>query len=446
MRLYALISVALLNLVLLVAGCGGGGGANVRDDGGAMPPPPARNLTTLPRRPETFGNPVAHDPLPSFRSARLPAESSFTYRRTVPNGLALDMDVYTNPDADVPPDTVAMMRRAAKVWTRRIAGVREPGGDHQSYPHDEPGADGWVRMDLLVGYAVQSRCQRACANHHGDDLLLPENRTHGGEQPVISLTEGFLANYLHDDRAYVTIGGFRVLAHEFGHILDHQDPSNEDHPEHGNCDSGAIMCDRWETDVPAVPAERDFEHIRHHYDVMPATDHETFGIWATADGTDIERFGLRVVRTLAVERAENRRDEAASDFMRDSVHVEAGVFGTLGPGPVTATGTATWTGDVIAVDTSVFRPVLGDAALMMDLSDTSRLDASFTELHRTEDSGATMSLPSRTYTLMRDGNVWAAPRDSVTAGFYAVGEDAAGAVAGTIDDGALIGAFGAVRE
>ena len=195
------------------------------------------------------------------------------------------------------------------------------------------------------------------------------------------------------------------------------------------------MCWGWGVMVPATPSKRDFDNIRHHYDVGPETDHERFGIWAEVLGenSDLKGFGVQVTRTLRVEGATDEWHSPAEDFITDQVLIETMVQGTASNGPQPGMGTATWSGDLIAVDTTRFQPVLGAANLSMDLENIESLDASFTGLHRTDDDGMTHNVPDLAYTLDKTGTTWVDPR---------------GAVAGRLDDAAqnLMGAFGALRD
>lgn len=428
----------------------------------------------LPRLSRTIANPEARDPLPSFRSAELPTSdreqaireseppppdaeppkiSDFDYYREFPDGSpALDLTVYVAPTADPPDDLVPMMRRTAKLWTRRVVGLSDPGKSHQEFPHAEPGADGWVHLDFVVGYE-QTRCgHEACANHHGDHLINPQGqRANGGRNPMVAVVPDFLSSRpgkritIANDPAKISIGGFRILAHEFGHIFDHQDFTSSYSP-HSACNSGAIMCDGWEHDVPAIPTERDFNNIRHHYQVGVASDFEEFGIWAQYPGSaDLKGFGVRITRILVVDRAADRWAEAAADFIQDRLVIEVEALGTPSRGPEPGMGTASWNGDLIAVDAARFQPVLGDAGLTMDLSDVDHLRAEFSGLQRTDDYGREHPVAGFAHDLIRKGAVWTNSASSVMAGFYTVDADPAGAVGGTIHDQGLIGAFGALR-
>ena len=437
--------------VWLVVACGGGG-----SDGGFMDPPrvvppPVDPPPVIPNTSQlassTHANPDALDPLPSFRAATLPSTSQFTYLREVPSGSpAVAITTYTAPGASPPDDLVAMLRRAAELWTRRIEGVRAPGGLHQSHAHEEPGADGWINVDFLVGYD-QPRCAgRACASHYpGYHQFQLSNRAHAGDHPVVAVLPEFFRRNVRD--GILTIGGFRILAHEFGHVLDYGDEMNTGMP-HSDCNSIDIMCHR-SINVPAVPVERDFDGIRHHYDVGPDTNYKQFGIWANVPGedSDLERFGVHVTRRLTVEHATGFWVTEASEFINDQVIIETVVRGTPSMGPAPGTDVATWSGDLIAVDTTLLQPVLGAVDLTMDLETVDSLDASFTDLRRIDDTGEPHAIPNFGYSLERSGTTWADTSGAVLASFYAVGGDQGGAVAGTLADAAreLVGAFGALR-
>ena len=458
----------VLFLALLLSGCGGGGGGGmtetrpptvIPDQPVMMPmepvmpeqpemPDPPMEPVTLPMDSVIHENYNAIDPLPSFRSASVPVSSRFDYERDVPSGSpSLSITQYTAPGAEMPAELTPMLRRAAKLWTRRIEGLNTPGGVHQSFPHAEPGADERINLDFLVGYG-QPRCPReACANHYGDNLMNPSGRANGGRNPHVTVKPEFPIVHVRDGD--LTIGGFRVLAHEFGHVLDHGDELNTGR-YHSDCRGGALMCDLWESNVPAVPVERDFDDIRHHYDLRPHIDYEQFGIWAEVQGDDssLERFGVLVKRTLVVEDATDIWDVAASEFIRDQISIETVVQGNASAGPQPGTGTVSWTGDLIAVDTTRFQPVLGAAHLSMDLAAIESMDVSFTDLHRTDDSGRTHDVLSLDYTLEQRGTTWVDSNGTISANFYAVGSNPGGAVAGKLNDETqnLMGAFGALMD
>ncbi len=442
--------------VYTLSGCGGGGGGSVPGTGPMvmpeqpeMPEQPPMDTVTLPMDFVTHANPGALDPLPSFRAASDPASSRFDYQREAPSGApALEITRYTAPGTIAPADLTPMLERAAKLWTRRISGLRAPGGKHQFFPHAEPGADVRIELDFLVGYE-QPRCPdtAACGNHYGDRLMLPSGRANDGENPHVTVMPAFLTRDVRDGK--LTIGGFRTLAHEFGHIFDHGDQLNDGN-YHSDCRGGAIMCDIWDSNVPAVPVEQDFDGIRHHYDLRPHLDYEQFGIWAEVPGenSNLERFGVYVRRMLTVKDAIDIWDVSASEFISDQVSIETIVLGVASSGPHPGIGTVTWSGDLIAVDTTRFQPILGTARLGMDLTSVESLDVSFTGLRRTDDAGGTHNIPNLDYTLVRIGTTWVDARGTVAANFYAVDSDPGGAVAGKLHDDTqnLMGAFGALRD
>ena len=69
---------------------------------------------------------------------------------------------YNAPGAVAPGDLTPMLHRAAKLWSRRIEGIRTLGGAYPSYPHAKPGADGRIEIHFLVGYD-HSGSRTACA-------------------------------------------------------------------------------------------------------------------------------------------------------------------------------------------------------------------------------------------------------------------------------------------
>ena len=235
--------VAALCCTSLLAAFGGGGGT----DGPVIAPPTEPN--TSQSASGIYANPDAIDPLPSFRAAPLPRDSRFAYRLEAPSGSpGIAVRPYVAPGTIVPDDLIPMMRRAAELWTRRIEGFRMPSG----HDHTELSEDDLLELDFLVGYR-QPRCPiDACANHYGDYLLLPSGRANGGNNAVIALDPRFLRDFVRNGQ--LTIGGFRILAHEFGHIVDHGDELNTG-VYHSDCSGGGVMCDRWESNVPAVPVD-----------------------------------------------------------------------------------------------------------------------------------------------------------------------------------------------
>lgn len=431
--------VAALSCVGIMAACGGGGGS----DSLIISSPIEPNTSQLASG--AYTNTDAIDPLPSFRAVTLSSSSRFSYRRDVPAGSpGITIVPYIAPGTTVPDDLIPMMYRAAELWTRRIEGILLP----DFHYHVELSEDQVLELDLLVGYQQPPCPSDACANHYGDPTLLPSGRNNADRNPVVALNPSFLRDFVRNGQ--VTIGGFRILAHEFGHALDFTDETNTEDIYHGNCSTGSLMCEGWDRNVPAIPVERDFDGILHHYDLREDTDHKEFGIWADVPGenSDLKYFGVQVTRTLRVARATDIWDLRASDFIGDQVLIEASVEGTRSLGPVAGIGTATWSGDLIAVDTAHFQPVLGDSSLSMDLEDVDSLDASFTDLHRTDETGATHGVSDLAYMLERTGNTWTDSNGAVLASFYAVGGDPGGAVAGTMDDERrnLTGAFGALRD
>lgn len=434
-----ILAVAFAAAFTCLYACGGGGGSG-------RPATPALE----PHASIVQVNAGALDPLPAFQRLQLPAGSDFTIRKSIDAGpVVVTIDRHQAPGSGATPDLLAMTARAAKLWTRRMSGVRDPGPHHQAeHPHVEV-ADNHLEVDLLVGHA-QDGCsfpEGACANHFGDTHLNPQDRH---DDPVIALMPGFLPEY-RDGNA-LSVSGFRILVHEFGHIFDHHAEGSPYHGgDHSDCDGTGVMCEVWGNPYPIEPTQQDFDGIRHHFELRPHRDHETFGLWAAAPASlqsALDGFGVEVVRTLSVAPRTGEIDLAASAFFVDELRAEASVRGTPSAGPAAGLGTATWSGDLLAYDVSLAQPVVGDAELQMDLADTGRLDASFTGMERTNATGAIAALPDWSVSLQRELNLWRDAADTVRARFHAVGADPGGAVAGTVDHEAraLVGAFGALRN
>ena len=437
--------VTALLLAFLLAACGGGGGGS-----GSNVSLPIIDLPVLsPSDSRTYENPNAIDPLASFRAVQFSASSKFDYRREVPeNGLVLELNPSIAPNADMPDDTLVMVNRAFKLWSRRIDSLMQPGGTHQSSPHIEPGTDGKVRVDISLGYPQVPGGGLAGANHYGDSNLEPHGRS--GDTPVAVYHQEFFNHSAYTSNNKLTADGFRVLAHEAGHIFNYEAPDGH---YHADCDGEGIMCDRWvfrDQLDPVGPAEQDFDGIRHHYNLKPDSDFEEFGIWATVRNadSDLNEFGVKVTRTLIANPVVSNNRRTTEGYVSDQINVETTIRGTANNGPVTGMGTASWSGDLIAVDTNHFQPILGDVDLTMDLSNVDSLEASFTDMERTDDAGMRHNIADAGYTLMKSGSTYLDDQGIIDANFYAVGTDVIGAVAGRLDDNSrnLMGVYGAIRD
>lgn len=440
-----------LLVLFVLSACGGGGGG-----GGSPRMPVIEPEPEIPLEARTYQNPDAVDPLLSFKTVQFPTASKFDYRRTVPDTWTLETTTYSPQGFDAPDELVPMMHRAFKLWSRRIDNLIQPGNNHQGASHREPGVDNEVHIDFVVGYTILTGCNVACTNHHGDTQFPPEGRS--STIPVFVLAQDYFGdrygqNYFTEDGEF-TVDGFKVLAHEFGHIFNYTAPDGNNHAD---CDGEeGIMCDRGpynEELIPVGPTGQDFDGITHHYSLRESSDHEVFGIWASVQDTDsgLNEFGVRVTRTLTADQVPatvESRQQAVNNVLQDRIRIETMISGTPSDGPVTGMGTATWSGDLIAVDTTRFQPVLGDAELSMDLEDISTLEASFTDMQRTDDAGMRHNIADASYTLMKHESTYLDEHGRIDARFYAIGTDDIGAVAGRLDDSTrnLMGAYGATRD
>ena len=406
--------------------------------------------------PETIENTRAIDPLPSFKAVQLPTSSAFDYRKQA-DGIHLELNPYLNPNADLPDDLIPMTHRAFKVWSRRIDSLITQDSAHRSATHREPGEDGKAVVDFVAGYTITTGCNVACANHHGDPQFPPAGRS--GNTPVVVTAQDYFNNrhYFTEDDG-MTVDGFKVLAHEFGHIFNYTAPDGH---YHADCDGEGIMCDRGpfsEMLIPVGPAEQDFDGITHHYSLKEPSDHEVFGIWASVrnQNSSLNEFGIRVTRTLTTDQVQatvSDRRQPIDNVLEDHIRIETMIDGTDSTDITypANTGTVTWNGDLIAVNTQRFTPVLGDAILTMDLSNTDLLQARFAlsgTIYNDDGSvGEAESVPFG-YTLTRTGNVWLDEQGRVDARFYAIGNDDTAAAAGRLDDESihLMGVYGVIRD
>jgi len=445
--------ILLAVVLLLISACGGGGGGG--SSSGSMPP--VVQVPT-PSSKETFENTRAIDPLPSFKAVQLPAFNYFDYRKEVDDSPIPDFVWYNAPDVELQDDYVPMTHRAFKLWSRRIDQViynsNHPTG------HLEPGENGVARVHILSGYD-QPHCGGgqgwACGSHYGTDLSNPVDRPGASNTPATIYAPIFFERTTTND-GQLTADGFRIIVHEFGHMFDHQGIGVAEGETHTDCSSTGmvgVMCHEYDG-APITVTEQDFDGITHHYSLKEPSDHEVFGIWASVrnQNSNLNEFGVRVTRTLSVNNVlAPNRNQPMSSLIEDRIRIETMIDGTASTDityPVN-TGTASWNGDLIAVDTQRFEPVLGDATLTMDLSNTDLLQARFTldstRYHNDGSISVTDSLPFG-YTLMRSGDTWLDEQGRVDASFYAIGNDDTAAVAGRLDDESinLIGAFGGIRN
>ena len=146
-------------------------------------------------------------------------------------------------------------------------------------------------------------------------------------------------------------------------------------------------------------------------------DYEQFGIWAEVPGgnSNLERFGVQVRRMLTVRDTTDIWDIWAAEFISDQVSIESCVQDAASGGPQPGAGTVTWSGDLIAVDTTRFQPVLGAARLSMDLAAAESLDVSFTGLYRSDEAGKPHNIPNLDYRLVQSGTTWVDPCGAVAA-------------------------------
>ena len=157
-------------------------------------------------------------------------------------------------------------------------------------------------------------------------------------------------------------------------------------------------------------------------------DLNELGTWAEPIGTsDLIRFGYF---------------GTGRGFIIEPTHQ---VLGTSSDGPVTGTGTATWTGIVIGKE----HPRDGDrfldgvVAATMDLADITKLTVEFTRLSFQGSDTAVPDIHDE-LTFKPERNSWFGMWTG--AQFYAVGEDSTGMVAGTVERSTWAGSWGAAKD
>lgn len=421
MRLHPL---AILTALTVLAACGGGGGGSPT---AGMTPIEPIDPTPMPTTPAVDGtvsvaNTAAIDPTAAFRAVDVPTMDGFDVEASAPQSPVLVItDWERHPDSPpLPVDFEAMLARAAHLWTRRIT----DGGTHE--------------ITLHTGHPRGSICNGgiACGGWH----------PHSG----IGLTDEYL-NASVDSDGRIRLRPFRVLVHEMGHTLAYRDPVTR--TGHGDCASHReqVMCAVNVPGSPTEPNEADFDGIRWRWTVgAPVGDHQDFGMWATVpDVSKLDGFGVSLSRTVTVH-------ENATEYITDTIRLEAEVQGASSAGPAAGLGTATWSGIFLGADTSRFEPVTGDATLTADLEDLATIDLTLSGLKRTNGSGATHPLAAIAYELERHGNAWIDADGRADGRFYADSMepaaaadsmDPAAAAAGIVSDAGreLAGAWGGIR-
>ena len=462
-------------MILALAACGGGGldvsvGQPVDDPSTIV----HAQTGTLPkiayagspvRKSRAYINSYAHEPGESWLAmgdiGDIPVGDGHTLRayetqRVVPN---LIFDYAPGHLSD--PELEAQVRRAFKLWTRHLTGIR--GTDSRLWP-------------TVVQVGHTNACGGdagvlACVvpiNHYENLLGLPIMQIPASQAELVA-------------RANSPISLLSTLAHEAGHALGYWDlGTGYYNPETGQYDkahaprwSGQLMSPIQGDSATIGPQLADLLGVQHSFTYGTALSPDHFGWWIDAPPTSYLRsFGAGVVRHFDVaEIASVSQVVASSDSVTsasvtsDYVKVSSWVDGfpsspeyldyAIAYRPADwGLGSATWTGGLLAVDLVDYSPVFGDASLSMDLS-AFRLTAEFDNFQQGPDFDAWDGPSSLRYTLTENADgVWHDPLGHVDARFFAEvnasGEltDPAYTVAGHLDDeqANILGAYAATRD
>ena len=375
------------------------------------------------------------------------------YQRIVPN---LVFDYAPGRAAD--PELEAQVRRAFKLWTRYLTGVR--GYDFRH----------WTTV-VEVGYASACGGQAsvlACvvpAGHSSNPYDLPVMQIPASQAALVA-------------NANSPISLLNTLAHEAGHALDYRHPGlGYYNPETGRYDRAhappyarQLMSPHSGDSATIGPQVADLRGVGHIFTYGEAYSPEYFGWWIDApEDSNLRAFGASVARSFDVAEIAgatgdvdaNSSSVTADTVTSDFVKVSSFVDGIpthpswLDDADLPAhqdLGSASWAGVLLAVDTVDFRPVTGAAHLSMNFT-RSRLSARFDSFIEGPNWDPWVGPSSLSYVMLQnDDGVWHDALERVDARFFASevnGEiDPAHSVAGHLDDdyAGILGAYGAFRE
>lgn len=375
------------------------------------------------------------------------------YQRVIPQ-LYFD---YAPGRAD-DPELEAQVRRAFKLWTRHLTGIR--GSNERRWP-----------TVVEVGYAGACGGQAtalACVvpvAHPANPYDVPIMQIPASQAELVA-------------SANSPIALLNVLAHEAGHALGYRHAGlGYYNPETGQYENwhaprftGQLMAPMSGDSGTIGPQIADLRGVGHTFTYGEAYSPEYFGWWVEAPAnSNLTAFGAGVARSFDVAELAgatghvraNSSSVTADTVTSDFVKVSSFVDGVpthpywLDDARLPAhqdLGGASWSGVLLAVDTVDLRPVLGAAHLSMNF--TGRiLSARFDSFLEGPDWDTWAGPYSLSYVMREnDDGVWHDALGRVDARFFASvlnGEmDPAYTVAGHLDDdyAGLLGAYGASRD
>lgn len=354
------------------------------------------------------------------------------------------------PGRERDPELEAQVRRAFKLWTRYLTGVR--GYDFRTW-----------RTVVEVGHAG------ACGGNPNAvacvwDAADPAN-PYGLPVMQIPASQADLV-----DRANSPITLLSTLAHETGHALGYFNLVGYYDPATGRRDHAHAPPHTRQLMTPFLGQSRtigpqigDLAGVSGIFSYGPALSADQFGWWMDAPGSsDLRAVGAGVRRHFEVTELAGATDVEADStsvtadvVTSDFIKVYSFVDGVPSEPTRRHLGSASWRGVLLAVDTLTLSPVAGRARLNMDLS-AFTLSARFDNFVRSS-GGEAEDWPgpeSLRYTMRRNRDgVWHDALGRVDARFFASRGasgrvDPAHTVAGHLDDDRanILGAYGALRE
>ena len=368
-------------------------------------------------------------------------------QRVVPY-LIFDYAPGRRPD----PELEAQVRRAFKLWTRHLTGIR--GTDERL----------WYTV-VEVGHA------NACGgNANALACVWPVGGS--GNPYRVPLMQIPASQAALVARANSPIALLNTLAHEAGHALEYRhhglgyyNPrTGRFEPSHAPPSARQLMSPMSGDSATIGPQTADLLGVRHNFTYGTALSPDYFGWWLDAPSTSLLRsLGSGVARHFDVADlasvslvVANSESVTSASVTSDYVKVSSWVDGIpTPPRYLPNLGSASWSGALLAVDLVDYSPVVGAAALSMNLSAV-RLTATFDDFRKGPDFEAWDGPESLRYTLRQNADgVWHDSLGRVDARFFAETNaarnrvtDPAATVAGHLhdDQAGILGAYGAERD
>lgn len=463
------VSTYVVLLALIVASCGGNYSANLSNS--QIPNGVQSQTGDLPkiayagspvRKSRSYINLGAIEPGESWLNMNDPVGLSlggghtlkgFESQRIIP-----DLDFSYGPGIEPDAELEAQVRRAFKLWTRYLTGIH--GSDERLWP-----------IIVEVGHS------RACGG--GANTLAcvwPVGSTGNPHDVPLMQIPASQAALVAKANSPITL--LSTLAHEAGHALDYSHLIGYINPETGILETwhaprwtGQLMAPLSGDSETIGPQIMDLLGVGHTFSYGGALSPDLFGWWMDGPETSALRaFGSMVTRSFGITELAGitgdvtadsnsvTADTITSDFVKVSSFVDGNPTHPSWLNDVTLPnhldlGNATWSGALLAIDTTDYAPVFGIANLDMNLA-AIVLSATFSDFKKGPDFLPWGGSDSLNYSMtMNSDGVWHDALGRVDARFFA-GNNAAGVIdpaytaAGHLDDheAKILGAYGAVRQ